>query len=420
MKILVIGSGGREHALVKHFAEAASVTKVFASPGNPGMKSQADLVTMNVRDHRQVVQFCNSQKIDFVFIGPEEPLVDGLADTLRNNQIRAIGPSKNAAQLEGSKIFAKKFMQDGNVKTADAVIVSSVDETLAAAETHQAPYVLKADGLAAGKGVFICKNLNELKVAAEDLFVHQKLGEAGQTALLEKNLAGHELSYLVLTNGFAFQTLPLAQDHKRLFDDNLGPNTGGMGTVAPLKISEQLNTQIIKKIIEPSIEQLKKEKMVFRGILFVGVMVVNNEPYALEYNVRFGDPETQVILPLIENDLGRLFFRLANGELDSIITKDMNAFCIVNAAPGYPDQVQKNVPLELPANENEAYILQAGTRELNGQLVSSGGRVLNIVALDSDFEKARMKAYELNDKIKFDGRQFRTDLGDYQFQRNDT
>lgn len=420
MRILVIGSGGREHALVKHFSESPCTTKVFVTMGNVGMKSQAELVTMNIKDHRQAIQFCQTQKIDFVFIGPEEPLVDGLADTLRNNQIKVIGPSKYAAQLEGSKIFAKKFMQEGQISTADAAVVSSVDETLKAAQSHQAPYILKADGLAAGKGVFICQTTDELKKAAEDLFVHKKLGIAGDKALLEKNLPGYELSFLVLTNGLSFQTLPLAQDHKRLLDNQQGPNTGGMGTVAPLQISEFLYQKIIERIVTPSIEQMKKEKMLFRGILFIGVMVVGNEPYALEYNVRFGDPETQVILPLIENDLARLFSRLANGELDQVRTKDLTAFCIVNAAPGYPDNPEKSIAIELPPNEQDSYILHAGTREKDGRLVSNGGRVLNVIAVDSNFEKAKEKAYALNAKIKFEGRQFRTDLGNYQFNTQDT
>lgn len=419
MRILVIGSGGREHALVKHFAESQCTTKIFVTMGNVGMKPHAELVVMNIKDHRQVVQFCQIQKIDFVFIGPEEPLVDGLADTLRQQQIKVIGPSKYAAQLEGSKIFAKKFMHAGKVATADAEVVTSVEETLRAAQTHMAPYILKADGLAAGKGVFICHNLEELKQAATDLFVQKKLGDAGEKALLEKNLPGYELSFLVLTNGLSFQALPLAQDHKRLLDNQQGPNTGGMGTVAPLAIDEFLYQKIIDRIVTPSIEQIKNEKMLFRGVLFIGVMVVDNEPYALEYNVRFGDPETQVILPLIENDLARLFSRLANGELDQVKTKNLNAFCIVNAAPGYPDNPEKNIPIELPANESQSYILHAGTREKDGHLLSNGGRVLNVIAVDADFEKAKAKAYQLNSKIKFAGRQFRTDLGSYQFHNSD-
>ncbi len=420
MKILVIGSGGREHSLIKHFSESPCVSKVFVTPGNFGMKNQAELITMNIKDHLQVVQFCQIQTIDFVFIGPEEPLVDGLADTLRQQQIKTVGPSKLAAQLEGSKIFAKQFMKNANVATADAETVSTVEETLKAALNHQPPFILKADGLAAGKGVFICADLAELKVAAENLFINKKLGDAGHKALLEKNLPGYELSLLVLTNGLSFQVLPLAQDHKRLLDNQQGPNTGGMGTVAPLDISKTLYSKIIEKIVLPSISQLKKEKLIYRGVLFIGVMVVHDEPFALEYNVRLGDPETQVILPLIGNDLAVLFLHLANGELDEINLNGKSAFCIVNAAKGYPEQAEKNTAITLPTNEEEAYVLHAATRELNGQLVSDGGRVLNVIAVDQDYEKAKAKAYELNSKIKFEGRQFRKDLGNYQFHKSDT
>ncbi len=413
MKVLVIGSGGREHALVKSFSESKFIKKVFVCPGNAGMQNEARIISMNIKDHKQVVQFCQVNSVDFVFIGPEDPLVDGLADSLRAEKIRVVGPSKQAAQLEGSKIFAKNFMQKANVKTAEAEVVTSVQQTLLAAQSHTPPYILKADGLAAGKGVFICKTLEELKLAAENIFEKKILGAAGSKALLEKNLPGYELSFLVLTNAVRYEALPLAQDHKRLLDQDLGPNTGGMGTVAPLKISDSLEQKILRKIIEPSIEQLKKEKMIYRGILFVGVMVVENEPYALEYNVRFGDPETQVILPLIQNDLGKVFYQLANGFVEELSFFNKAAFCIVNAAPGYPDQVQKNIPIELPESSSNQYILHAGTELKNGKYVSTGGRVLNVVAVDETISEARQKAYALNEKIIFEGRQFRKDLGSH-------
>jgi len=421
MKVLVIGSGGREHALVKSFFESASVKKVFVCPGNAGMTQQATILNhISATDHFALLQFCQTEKIDFVFIGPEEPLVNGLSDILRSAGIPVVGPSQKAAQLEGSKIFAKQFMQQSHVATADAIVVDSVQGTLTAAQQHSKPYILKADGLAGGKGVFICDSIEELQSAAEDLFVHQKLGSAGKRALLEKNLPGTELSFLVITNGTDFQTLPLAQDHKRLLDQNKGPNTGGMGTVAPLQIPSSLYEKIIEKIIQPSIQGLKNNNLLYRGILFVGVMVVNKEPYALEYNVRFGDPETQVILPLLKNDTAELFYELAQGNLQKIELNQLNAFCIVNAAAGYPDQPQKNAPIILPKNEPSAYVLHAATRfSSNNELVSNGGRVLNVVALDADRNTARQKAYALNEKIQLSGRQYRTDLGDYQFQRND-
>ncbi len=433
MKVLVIGSGGREHALCKALSESKSVKKVFVSPGNAGMQEYAKVMALNIKDHKKVVEFCLVNSISYVFIGGEEPLVDGLSDSLRVEKIRVVGPSKQAAQLEGSKIFAKKFMNKASVTTAQADVVNSVQSTMMAAEAHKPPYILKADGLAGGKGVFICKTIEELRLAAENLFEKKILGDAGKRALLEKNLPGHELSILVFTNGVTYQVLPLAQDHKRLGDGDQGPNTGGMGTVAPMKISNSLQQKIVRKIVEPSINQMQIEKMLFRGILFIGVMVVDNEPYALEYNVRFGDPETQVLLPLIRGDIGKIFFQLASGFVEELHFFDKSVCCIVNAAPGYPDSPAKGVPVTVPANElvtakphekafgTGAYVLHAGTmKNHEGKLVSSGGRVLNVVAVADSIEEAKSKAYALNDKVQFEGRQFRKDIGSYQFKQSDS
>lgn len=417
LSVLVIGSGGREHALVKAFKESASIQKIFCSPGNAGIAQDAMVINLDLNQKKSVVDFCLNEKIDFVFIGPEDPLVNGLGDQLRNSDIPVVGPSRLASQLEGSKIFAKNFMLQAKVPTADASVVATVEEALAAAHDHTAPFILKADGLAAGKGVFICKTKMELEKYAHDLFEKKILGAAGEKALLEKNLPGYELSFLVLTNGEHFETLPLAQDHKRLADGNLGPNTGGMGTVAPMKISEELKNKIIDRIITPSVQQISKQhkkdkNFLFYGILFVGVMIVNNEPYVLEYNVRFGDPETQVILPLIENDLGKVFYHLSKGQLEPLKFKNKSAFCIVNAAAGYPDKPEKNIPIILPENADDQYVLHAGTK-LNDQdqLVSNGGRVLNIIATGASQDEARKKAYHFNEEVVFPGRQFRTDLG---------
>ena len=421
MRALIIGSGGREHAVVKSLSESSHVTKIFASPGNAGTSTLAENVVLDLKNHQSVVQFCQIQKMGFVFIGPEDPLVDGLADSLREANILVVGPSKNAALLEGSKIFAKEFMQKAGVPTADAIIVNSVTSTLEAAKKHTAPYVLKADGLAAGKGVFICKTLADLEAAAKKLFVEKTLGPAAEKALLERNLKGQELSFLILTNGSEFQALPLAQDHKRLLNKNLGPNTGGMGSVAPIEIPPNLYQKIIKNIVEPSILQMKKENFLYRGVLFLGLMIVDNEPYLLEYNVRLGDPETQVILPLIKSDLGQIFHNLAQGVLQKIVLNNLHAICIVNAAKGYPDKPLNDIPIFIPTtDDNQSYVLHAATKQLNGKIVTAGGRVLNVVATASSAKAAKGKALELNSKVKFDGRQFRTDIGDYQFQRQAT
>ena len=414
MNVLIIGSGGREHAVAKCFSQSPLCKQLYCSTENAGLSQIALSLKLDLKNHQQVVEQCKKLNISFVFIGPEDPLVDGLADSLRQNQIAVFGPSKEAAQLEGSKNFAKNFMQQAQVPTAAAVNVTSVEQTIAAAEKFTAPYVLKADGLAAGKGVFICDTLDELKSSAEKIFVQKIFGSGGASALLEQNLNGYELSYLVLTDGKSFQALPIAQDHKRLLDNNKGPNTGGMGTMAPLKISDSLNEKILKKVVQPSIQQLEKNNYLFRGVLFIGLMIVDNEPYVLEYNVRFGDPETQVILPLIKNDILDLFYNLAQGTLNTVSINSLYSFCIVNAAEGYPESVVKDTPIELPTSNNFSYILHAGTRlDNSNKLVVNGGRVLNVVSISNSLEQARLLAYELNDKIKMHGRQFRNDIGQY-------
>lgn len=421
MNVLVIGSGGREHAIVRSLQLSQSVQKIFSAPGNAGLLSVAKKAPIDIKNHHSVISFCLREKIDLVIVGPEDPLVDGLCDSLRAEGINCFGPAKAAARLEGSKIFAKTFMQECQVPTADAFVVDSVQSTLQAAQHWSAPYILKADGLAAGKGVFICSSLQELKSAAEELFEKKILGDAGCRALLEKNLPGYEISFLVLTNGKEFSPLPLAQDHKRLSDGNKGPNTGGMGTVAPVQISPELYKKIIERVVQPSVKHLANRNFIYRGVLFIGLMIVDNEPYVLEYNVRFGDPETQVVLPLIENNLADLFYQISRGEMPDVKFNRLHSICVVNAAPGYPLQAEKDIPIHLPPDSVDSYILHAGTTlNAESQLLANGGRVLNVVAVGNSFESVRKKAYESNEKIDFKGRQFRTDIGDYQFQRKDS
>lgn len=414
MKVMVIGQGGREHALVKAFANSSSVSEIHVVPGNDGMAKEALRHQVSWQDSEALIQLCLQLQIDFVFIGPEDPLVDGLADQLRNRGILVIGPNQEAAMLEGSKYFAKRFMEEAQVPTAKYSLVQSLSDVETEISHFSPPYVLKADGLAAGKGVFICKTKDELFAAARELFEEKKLGEAGNKALLEQFESGWELSYLVLTNGKSWQTLPLAQDHKRLCDNDEGPNTGGMGTVAPLQISEQLRAKIENEIVAKSIHLLDQKKMVFRGVLFIGIMVTESGPKVLEYNTRFGDPETQVILPLIDGDIGELFASLSRGQLGPLKIKDMSAACVVLAAKGYPNSPVKGTPIEgtLEANSPIGYFIHAGTKkDLSQKWIVNGGRVLGAVGFGSNPTEAIQCAYEISNKVSWDGLQKRTDIG---------
>lgn len=414
MKVMVIGQGGREHALVKALARSPSVSEIHAVPGNDGMTREALCHPLQWTETEDLIQLCLRTEIDFVFIGPEDPLVDGLADRLRERGILVVGPGREAAQLEGSKIYAKQFMHEANIPTAPFAVVDSVHQVIEEMKNFTPPYVLKADGLAGGKGVFICKTKEELVEKAKDLFDHQILGDAGQRALLEQFQQGWELSYLVLTNGQQWQTLPLAQDHKRLKDGDEGPNTGGMGTVAPLSISTDLRHQIETDIVARSIQKISQDGLIYRGVLFIGIMVTPDGPQVLEYNTRFGDPETQVILPLIEGDLGQIFWNLSRGELQRITTRQMSTACVILAAEGYPDHPVKGAPIEgnINFNSNSSYFIHAGTKRTGeDQWTVQGGRVLGAIGCGSNLEEALGEAYQLAEKVKWKGQQMRRDIG---------
>lgn len=320
-KVLIIGQGGREHALVKAFARSPSVSEIHAIPGNDGMKKEALCHNLDWRDTEKIIDFCIRNEISFVFIGPEDPLVAGLSDDLRERGILVVGPSREGAKLEGSKIFAKEFMTEARVPTSFHQIVKSTEDVIRLSGRFTLPYVLKADGLAAGKGVFICKTIDELKAAAQFIFEQKGLGFAGDQALLEQFMPGWELSYLIMTNGKEYQAFPLAQDHKRLKDNDQGPNTGGMGVVAPMKISAELNSKIENEIVKPVLQLLEQKNILYRGILYIGLMITNEGPKVVEFNCRFGDPETQVILPLLDGDFGQIFRELSLGHVTELKQK---------------------------------------------------------------------------------------------------
>lgn len=413
MRFLVVGQGGREHALVRALKFSPSVTDVHAVPGSAGMAQEAICHSMKVNDRAAWDSLLNKHSFDCIVIGPEVPLAEGLADFLRAKGIATVGPNQTAARLESSKIFSKEFMNTAGVKTARHFIVDSVDECLQKANEFNPPYVLKADGLAAGKGVFICKTREELEESSKSIFNDKTLGDAGRKGILEEFSAGYELSYLILTNGREFQPLPVTQDHKRLKDGDEGPNTGGMGVVGPVTIDEELRHQIHTLLVEPTLRHLSGLGLLYRGILYLGVMVTKNGPSLLEYNVRFGDPEAQVTLPLLDGDWGQVFLHLANGELPLLRWKKLSTACIVMASPGYPDAPESGVAIEgsIQAQSASSYFLHAGTKFEQGQWFTNGGRVMNAIGFGGNIKEATKKAYEQAAKIRWRGMQMRRDIG---------
>ncbi len=411
MKVLVVGKGGREHAMAKAIAESASVEAVYALPGSSGM--EPDVTVLGGSETAdEVYKAYETYGIGLVVIGPEAPLVEGLADQLRAKGVAVFGPDKKGAELEGSKIVCKQFMEKYKVPTADFSVVSTVNEVMDEAEKFKPPYVLKADGLAGGKGVYICKTLGALQDVATDLFENKVLGSAGDRALLEQFQAGYELSFFILTNGKDFEALPMAQDHKRLFDNDEGPNTGGMGTVAPMKIADSDYQTIIKKVVEPTVMGLKEECFDYRGVVFIGIMMTDHGPQVLEYNIRFGDPETQVLMPLLDGDWGQTFMAIANGEMPKLKWKATAAACVVLAAEGYPAQPVKGVAITGSMESlDQSYFLHAGTKKENDQWLVNGGRVLNAIGLGATIPEAIDKAYLQAKCVQWPNHQMRTDIG---------
>jgi phosphoribosylamine--glycine ligase len=414
MKVLIIGQGGREHALVKAFGKSPLIQEIHVVPGNDGIAHESLChPNINWKETEQLIKFCKQTDISFVFIGPEDPLVAGIADQLRNAGIPVIGPNQEAAMLEGSKIFAKEFMNEAKASTSPFKVVSSVQETMDAADFFIPPFVLKADGLAAGKGVFICEDKKDLQEKAQFIFEQKGLGHAGERALLEQYLPGWEVSVLVLTNGHDYKVLPMAQDHKRLLDQDKGPNTGGMGVVAPLNIDEDLFKKIEQDLIKPVIKLIQDKEFMFRGILYFGIMVTQKGPQILEFNCRFGDPEAQAILPLIDNDCGQLFKELSEGRLHNLKVKNLFSSVVIQAAEGYPDLPIKGTPIEgdLTYETPSSYFIHAGTKKSEQNWHTNGGRVLAAVGLGSSLQESLDKAYQQANRVTWKGLQMRKDIG---------
>lgn len=416
MNILVIGSGGREHALCWKIKQSPRVKRLYCAPGNAGIASVAQCVPIPSDDIDALLAFALEKRIDLTIVGPEVPLVKGIVDLFAQKGLKIFGPSKAAAQLEGSKVFCKEFMHRRNIPTAIYKIFDNATHAYAFLDQAQFPLVVKADGVAAGKGVYVCSKLNEAKIAIDDIMVKKIFGAAGDKVVVEECLEGVEASVLAICDGKHFLVLPTARDHKRIFDDDLGPNTGGMGTFSPNPaVSAEMLNQIIARIIEPAVRGMYHEGAPFKGVLYAGIMLTKDGPKTLEYNVRFGDPETQCIIPRLNSDLVDILLASCDGTLQKLAVKwdAQHCVCVVVASGGYPGKYTNGYAisgLDL-VKENDAVVFHAGTTNEGGFIVTNGGRVLGVTAKAPRLDTAINKAYEAIDKIDFEHMFFRRDIG---------
>jgi phosphoribosylamine---glycine ligase len=425
MNILLLGSGGREHALAWKLAQSRLLSnegdRLYAAPGNPGIERHADLVSLDATDHAAVVRFCENRRIGLVVIGPEAPLVDGLADSLRAEGIDVFGPGKGAAQLEGSKGFTKDLCEKAGIPTAGYVRATSLANAAAALENFTPPYVLKADGLAAGKGVVIADTREEAEAALADMF-GGGFGEAGAEVVIEEFMEGEEVSFFALTDGASVLAFGSAQDHKRVGEGDTGPNTGGMGAYSPARVlTPLLRGEVIERIVAPTVRALADAGTPYSGVLFAGLMLTSEGPKLVEYNCRFGDPECQVLMMRLEDDLGELLLACAQNRLSRVqpvkMRKDV-ALTVVMAAEGYPGTPAKGGAIDLgDAEANGAKVFQAGTAKSAGDLVASGGRVLSVTAMGRTVREAAREAYVAVDAIDAPSLFCRRDIGHREIAR---
>lgn len=415
MKVLVIGSGGREHALCWKIAQRPD-TEVYVAPGNIGMVDVATLVNIKVDDIAALVDFAKAEAIDLTVVGPELPLTLGIVDAFKEAGLACFGPNKAAAKLEGSKAFSKELMKKNNIPTAAFDTFTDVDKAKAFVDEIGVPCVVKADGLAAGKGVIICMTREEADKAIEDMLTDHAFGDASTTIVIEEYMVGPEVSVLAFADGTHVLPMVSAQDHKRIFDGDQGPNTGGMGAYSPAPVyTEALSEEVNRTIIEPTIAAMAAEGTPFTGILYTGLMLTEKGPRVLEYNVRFGDPETQPIMVRMKSDIVDLFQACIDGTLDqaSLEWYDEAAVCVIMASGGYPASSEKGVVIDGldDVSADEAIVFHSGTAEKDGKIVTNGGRVLGVTAKDTTIKGAIDKAYAAVEKIHFDHMQFRRDIG---------
>ena len=419
MKVLIVGSGGREHAIAWKVAQSKKVDKIYCAPGNAGISEVAECVPIGAMEFDKLVAFAKEKEIDLTVIGMDDPLVGGIVDVFEKEGLRVFGPRKNAAILEGSKAFSKDLMKKYNIPTAAYETFTDPEKALEYLETAKMPIVLKADGLALGKGVLICQTLEEAKEGVKTLMMDKKFGSAGDEIVIEEFMTGREVSVLSFVDGNIVKIMSSAQDHKRAKDGDQGLNTGGMGNFSPSPFYTKEVDEFCKKYIyQATVDAMKAEGRPFKGVIFFGLMLTPDGPKVLEYNARFGDPEAQVVLPRLENDIVDVFEACVDGTLDQVDLKfdnDRATVCVILASDGYPVEYKKGFPiegLEKFKGKDDYYVFHSGTKfNENGQIVTNGGRVLGVTATGKDLKEARKKAYEATEWVSFENKYMRHDIG---------
>ncbi len=416
MDVLVIGGGGREHAIVWAFKKSPKVNKIYAIPGNAGIEEIAECENISVMDFESIFKFLEAHKnIDLVFVAPDDPLAGGLVDFLEDKGYKVFGPKKNAAIIEGSKSFAKKLMKKYGIPTASYEEFTDYKKAISYVEKQKYPIVIKADGLALGKGVIIAENIEEAKQALYDMMVNETFKEAGKKVIIEEFLKGKEVTVLSFCDGKTIIPMVSSQDHKRAYDNDEGLNTGGMGTFSPSQCyTKQMEDYVYKNIMLKTVDAMNKEGRTFKGVLYFGLMITDDGIKVLEYNARFGDPETQVILPRLDSDFTDIVLSVIDGKLDKadIRWKKESAVCVILASGGYPKNYKKGLEIKIGDIDKDILLFHAGTKkDENGKLFTNGGRVIGVTALGSSIEEARKKAYKNIEKIYFENMHFRKDIG---------
>ena len=410
--ILVLGSGGREHSIVWSLSKEDSISNIFCAPGNAGTLTHGENLSVDINDNQDILRIINDNNIDCTIVGPENPLENGIVDFLKSKGHKVFGPSQYAAQLECSKLFARKFMEKYNIPQPSFFECRNEEDVISVVGKMGFPLVLKVDGLAAGKGVIICYNQQELDNALDIMFMDKKFGDAANRLSVEECLKGEELSIFVVTDGENYKILNSAQDHKRIFDNDKGPNTGGMGAYCPAPLfDDSLRKKVEEKIIIPTIKGMKKEGYPYQGFLYVGIMIVDEEPYVIEYNARLGDPEAQVIIPMIKGGLFPIIKNVIDNSLSSLNIENREGFSVtvILASGGYPDEYKKG--MKIKGLNNDSVIFHSGTKIIDGEYYTNGGRVLSVVGQDISLKAAIEKVYNSISSISFDTMYFRKDIG---------